>query len=127
MRKVYLCGPINGVSDGVAKSWRDAAKSILDCDCIDPCDFDMRGNEEGNHKIIVERDKELIEQCDSLLYMYYFPTSGSSMELIYAWTIGKHTVTIVAGLNAISPWVTYHTSDFASDLFDARDKIRSAK
>ena len=79
--KVYLCGPINGCTDEVAKDWRSMVKAVLPILALDPMDRDYRGRElERVAKEIVENDKADIDQCGGLLVGYVKPSVGTSME-----------------------------------------------
>lgn len=122
-KKVYLCGPINGCTDEEANGWRDLAKYYLqyyDKDAftvrtpkmipIDPMKRDYRGQEGDTYREIVDLDKLDIRNSDALLVYYEKPSVGTSMEIFYAWTLGKPIVVVTPSGTNISPWLKYHST-----------------
>lgn len=122
--KVYLCGPINGCTDEEANGWRSLVKDtfsnhnqkynhpglythFLD---IDPMKRDYRGVEADVYREIVDLDKLDIRNADALLVYYEKPSVGTSMEMFYAWTLGKPIVMLTPEGTRISPWLRYHTT-----------------
>ena len=126
--RVYLCGPINGCTDGEAKDWREAAKLALPhIEWIDPMARDYRGRElePGVAKLIVENDKTDIDGCDLLLVNYDKPSVGTSMEILYAWDRGKVSHLVHAPNSRLSPWLLYHCHHFHTSFAEAFDAIRA--
>lgn len=125
MKKLYLCGPINGCSDSEAKDWRNYVKRIWDGKCIDPMRRDYRGEEGSAYKEIVELDKVDVATCDALLVNYEKPSVGTAMEVLFGWQLGKPVVVVCRPETIISPWLRYHsrfiTHSFETALSALRD------
>jgi len=107
--KVYLCGAINGCTDEQCKDWRESAKKRLP-DTIDPLRRDYRGCEDQYSREIVSGDKEDIRKSDALLVNHPGPSSGTDMEMFFAFNLGLLVVTVVPEGTRISPWVREHSS-----------------
>jgi nucleoside 2-deoxyribosyltransferase len=109
-KTLYLCGPINGCTDAECKDWRDLVKSKLWWGpTLDPMRRDYRGREDECVREIVELDKIDIMRSDAILVNYPQPSTGTDMEIIYAWERGKPVVAVVPEGARISPWLRYHT------------------
>jgi nucleoside 2-deoxyribosyltransferase len=120
--KVYLCGPINGCTDSECNDWRSYAKTQL-LDTIDPMKRDYRGKESESYREIVELDKLDVRQCDVVLANCPKPSVGTSMEILYAWEMGKVIAVIAEG--TISPWLRYHSTKIFTNIRDAVEWINS--
>lgn len=111
--KVYLCGPINGCSDDEAMTWREWFKqnpSATEFCFVDPMKRDYRGREVEDYREIVELDKKDVREVDALVVMYTQPSVGTSMEIFFAWTIGKPVILINESNKPLSPWMRYHAT-----------------
>ena len=127
--KPYLCGPINGCTDAECQDWRAAWQSFYPR-AIDPMRRDYRGREAESYREIVELDKLDIRQCDALIVNYVKPSVGTSMEIFYAWQIGKPIVLICAPSESLSPWLRYHCTRIVHTVKDAlafMESLRCAK
>lgn len=118
MRKVYLCGPINGCSDEQAKGWRDTAAAALagKYEVLDPMRRDYRGKEAGNEGNIVRDDLKDIRTADVILANVARPSWGTAMEIYAAGDFGR---ALIYGFNAPenpSPWLVAHCDDLFPDL-----------
>ncbi len=122
--KVYLCGPINGCTDSEAMDWRERVKQIYP-DSIDPMKRDYRGKEKEDYREIVDLDKRDIREADALLVYYVKPSVGTSMEVFYAWTLGKPIIVMTEPYVSlsISPWLRYHSTAIVVGLTDAIKKL----
>jgi nucleoside 2-deoxyribosyltransferase len=107
--KIYLAGPIAGCTDEECKGWRDVVKSRLS-DTLDPMRRDYRGREDDCSCEIVEGDKADINQSDALLVNFPHPSTGTCMEIMYAYMNKKIIVTVVPEGSKLSPWLTYHST-----------------
>jgi nucleoside 2-deoxyribosyltransferase len=109
---IYLAGPINGRTDSDCKDWREYAKSRWGGPTLDPMSRDYRGREQepGIAREIVEGDKEDIDRAKGLLVYYDQPSVGTSMEVLYAWQMGKPVVVVNTSGRPASPWLQYHAS-----------------
>lgn len=121
--RVYLCGPINGCTDEECKDWRAEVKSFF-TRSIDPMKRDYRGKEAESYREIVDLDKRDVRNADVILVNYSKPSVGTSMEVFYAWTIGKPVIVWCAPDAVISPWLRYHSTAIVHSLNDAIAKIR---
>ncbi len=123
--KVYLCGPINGCTDKEAKNWRDEVTRVFPAafSFIDPMVRDYRGVEDMAYREIVDLDKRDVRLADAILVNYVKPSVGTSMEVFYAWTIGKPIVIWCAKGEKISPWLRYHSTAFVHSIDEAKAKL----
>lgn len=116
----YLCGPINGCTDEECKDWREYAKSQLGAEnTLDPMRRDYRCRESECVAEIVEGDKIDIADSDVLLVNYDKPSVGTSMEVFFAWTLGKKVVVVARPEAVISPWLRYHSTVIVNNFEDA--------
>lgn len=116
--RVYLCGPINGCTDAEANDWRAAAKRHFPL-AIDPMVRDYRGKEAEHYREIVDLDKRDVRAADVILVNYDRPSVGTSMEVFYAWTLGKPVVLWCPPYAVISPWLRYHSTVIVHSLSEA--------
>lgn len=116
--KIYLCGPINGCLDEECKDWREFVKARLP-DCIDPMSRDYRGKELSHYREIVDLDKRDVRNADVLLVYYDRPSVGTSMEILYAWQLGKPVLVVCAPSTRLSPWLIYHSTQIVNSLDQA--------
>lgn len=109
---IYLAGPIMGRSDADCKNWREYVKFRWGGPTLDPMARDYRGREQepGIEKEIVEGDKEDIDRCKGLLVYFDQPSVGTSMEVLYAWQMGKPVVVVNTSGKPVSPWLRYHAA-----------------
>ena len=110
MRKIYLAGGINGLSDADAKDWRARASEALRAagfEILDPMSRDYRGKEVGNAIEIVENDLRDIEQCFGVLAMCERPSWGTAMEIRFMFD-QRTPVHAVCSSASPSPWLVYH-------------------
>ena len=125
MSSVYLCGPINGCTDGECNNWRSLIKEHFD-NTIDPMRRDYRGRESESVNEIVELDKLDVINADFILASCPKPSVGTSMEIFYAWTLGKPVVSVVPKGAPISPWLRYHSTKIVQTFTDAIWWIKEA-
>jgi nucleoside 2-deoxyribosyltransferase len=130
--KVYLSGPIQGMSDADAKDWRMLATKFLEAHGhwpVDPMTRDYRGRETDPALAaeIVEQDKDDILSCDILLANLHTPSAGTSMEIYYAYLNLRRVISIVPKGHRVSPWVRYHSNAVVETLVDALTAIITTK
>lgn len=121
MAKVYLAGPIHGMTDLECKAWRTEAAALLavhDVEALDPMCRDFRGTEEELADELVEADKEDIEQADVVLVNANHPSWGTAMEVFYAKSLGKRVIAF-SNSASISPWLRCHTCAIFGTLHEA--------
>jgi nucleoside 2-deoxyribosyltransferase len=124
---VYLCGPINGCTDEEASTWRDWFINELQSIgtwAIDPMRRDYRGKEADTYREIVDLDKRDVRDADIILVNYDKPSVGTSMEVFYAWTLGKPVIVWCRPDAVISPWLRYHSTAIVHSKDAALNKIR---
>jgi len=125
--RVYLCGGINGCSDSECKDWREAAKAALqNVECVDPMRRDFRGREDDCAAEIVEGDKADIQSCDVVLVNYPKPSTGTDMEVLFAWERAKAVIAVVPPGAVISPWLKYHSHYIVYNFASAYDLINQS-
>lgn len=120
---VYLCGPINGCTDSECKHWRTRAKQIFP-NAIDQMRREYRGWEDDCISEIVGLDKADIVACDAVLANCPKPSVGTSMEIFFAWTLGKRVVSVVPDRNTASPWLLYHSDAVVETLAEAFQTLK---
>lgn len=119
MKTIYLCGPINGCTDEECTDWREYVKSQWEGRCIDPMVRDYRGRETEAFREIVELDKIDVAESDIIVVNYDKPSVGTSMEVLYAWQIGKRIILVCREDANISPWLRYHSTHIVHSFDDA--------
>lgn len=126
MKKLYLCGAINGCSDAEAKDWREEVKAQLAgaYEFLDPMRRDYRGREDDCVAEIVAGDLQDIDQADALIVAATRPSWGTAMETFYASRAGK-VVVIVCEAERVSPWLRHHATCLMSTLADAIRLLRA--
>ena len=121
--KVYLCGPINGCTDAECNDWREAVTAHFP-EAINPMIRDYRGVEDVAYREIVDLDKRDVRIADVILVNYDKPSVGTSMEVFYAWTLGKPVIVWCDSSARVSPWMRYHCTKFVHSLKDAIAAVR---
>lgn len=130
--KTYLCGGINGLTDGECNDWRGQAKSLLRTDVLDPMARDYRGVEDSNVQAIVLGDLDDIRRSDFVLVNATRASWGTAMELVYAHQRGsaaapgvggKPIIAFVGRGARVSPWLRYHCTAIHETLYDACQDI----
>lgn len=126
--KIYLCGPINGCADAEASDWREWVKANGPASWryIDPMARDYRGQEAEAFREIVELDKIDVAMSDVLLVNYDKPSVGTSMEVLFAWQMGKRVVVVCRPDAVISPWLRYHSHHIAGSFAEALAHLEAA-
>ena len=119
MKTIYLCGPINGCTDEECCDWRAKVSEAWPGRCIDPMVRDYRGRETEAFREIVELDKIDVAESDILIVNYDKPSVGTSMEVLYAWQIGKRIIVVCREDANISPWLRYHSTHIVHNFDDA--------
>jgi nucleoside 2-deoxyribosyltransferase len=123
--KIYLCGPINACTDAECKNWREEIKTHHN-NCIDPMVRDYRGVEAVAYREIVDLDKRDVRNADIVLVNYIKPSVGTSMEMFYAWTLGKPIILWCdpEQVPHLSPWLRYHSTKIVNSLPDVLEAVK---
>lgn len=80
---------------------------------------DYRGREQQNYREIVELDKIDVASSDCILVNYDKPSVGTSMEILFAWQIGKPIILVCQSDTVLSPWLRYHVTAVVYSFDDA--------
>jgi hypothetical protein len=120
---VYLSGPMDDVSDGEGRGWREEAKELLQehgVRVFDPYDFEENVNDP---KQLVKTDLIHIAQSHGMLInaSQNAVVWGSPMEVIISWRSGLINVAFT-GDRRVSPWLSAH-STITTTLENAVDNI----
>lgn len=119
---IYLAGPINGCTDEECVDWRQHVAINWPCGILDPMVRDYRGVETDCYREIVDLDKKDIRKADIILVNYVKPSVGTSMEVFYAWTLGKPIIVVAKEGTRISPWLRYHSTCIVHSFKEAEKK-----
>lgn len=126
--RIYLCGPIHGRSDDDCIYWRQLAAEFWPADrLLDPMRRDARArmHEPGIEAEVVEADKRDIDESAGVLVFFDQPSVGTSMEILYAWQMGKPVVLMNASgrpSSDISLWLRYHCTSIVL-VSDSRPSV----
>lgn len=114
--KPYLAGAITGCTDEEAMEWRRDMLAVFPR-ALDPLRRDYRGKVAENLSEIVELDKRDIRASDCLLVRWTNdkPSTGTSMEIIYAWTLGYPVILWIDRHEQVLPWIRYHSTIVVHD------------
>lgn len=118
---IYTAGPIDNCTDDEVWRWRDYIQKNWLGRCLHPPRRDYRGimnTLEGVNKIVT-MDKLDIAIADVVLANYWKNGTGTAMEIIYSWGMGKLVVVRVPDLRKVSPWIIYHSHYVTEDMDDA--------
>ncbi len=126
-KTIYLCGPIMGEIEGVARKWREEAKKKLDnrfC-LLDPMRRDFKDHEVDSANEIVEFDLQDIRDADIILVNYSKASVGTAMEVFYAsHDMGKFVVAFSPFPFAdCNPWMVKFCTKILPSLDEALDYI----
>jgi nucleoside 2-deoxyribosyltransferase len=89
---------------------------------------DYRGREAECLREIVELDKIDVAGTDVILASVPKPSVGTSMEILYAWQLGKRVVLVFPDASAAekcSPWLRYHAHGIFTSYAAACDYINA--
>lgn len=121
LEKVYLCGPMDQVTEGQSVLWRKKATLLLARKKIKVEDPTNRVNLPAWE--IVDGDKEAIRECQCLLAHTPkgIPFVGTSMEIFYASQVLGIPVIAWGGGNSTtpSPWIKVHSTFICDSLEQA--------
>lgn len=114
-KKIYLAGGIHNNKN--THKWREEAKEIFGKrNCFDPTD---KKYDRKTPKNLVMQDLELINNSDFVIVYFDKPSVGTSMEMFYAFVMGK-TVLTITNKKTLSPWLVYHSTKIFKTLKDAK-------
>ncbi len=128
MKKVFLSGPIRGISREYSLGWRNEATELLK-DKFDVTHA-LRNREEKetlpDSRLAIIRDKTDIDTSDILLVNDCFPNSsmiGTSMEIIYAYERNK-IIIVFGDAHEKDYWFNYHIHSRVNNLDQACDLLK---
>ena len=120
MKTVYLSGPIMVEHEGVARKWREIAKSLLapNFRLLNPMRRNFRDKEVDSANEIVEFDLQDVRDADIVLVNYCKPSIGTSMEVFYAsHDLGKFVVAFSPfSYKDCSPWMVRYCTKILPNL-----------
>jgi nucleoside 2-deoxyribosyltransferase len=123
MKTVYLSGPIMDEHEGVAREWRDIARSLLSSHfrLLDPMRRNFRDKEVDSANEIVEFDLQDIRDADIVLVNYCKPSIGTSMEVFYAsHDLGKFVIAFSPfSFKDCNPWMVRYCTKILPSLEEA--------
>lgn len=129
MKKVFLSGPIRGVSRDISLGWRNKIVNLLETDFI--VIHALRGREIietlPDPRLAIIRDKNDIDESNVLIVNDSFPDAsmiGTSMEVIYAFERGK-IIIIFGNAHEKDYWLNYHSHIRVATLEDACLLVRN--
>src|SRR5262245_29004245 len=122
MKRVYLCGAINGKSDAECREWREWFKQHHGFLWLDPMSRDIRGKEDELGDETADKDLEEVESSDALLLNAWTPGWGSCSELVWAWLAHIPTVTICQP--PVSPWLRKWSDHMVRTKEEALEVLR---
>ena len=70
---------------------------------------------------VVHKDKTDIMYCDTLLAKCDFPSFGTAMEIMFAWSLQKQIIIVT---NSQSPWIRYHADHIFPTVDEALQNIQ---
>lgn len=114
--KIYLAHPGKHMSEGKVL---ESTLVTAGYEVINPFDYDSYAQaltelwdkhpkvrkKKGVAELVVEKDLDSINNCDIVVAYVIEPSIGTSMEIKYAYSIGK-SVFILS--NEVSPWLMYY-------------------
>lgn len=115
--RIYLAGPIFGMTDAGCKDWRAEARRLLpaEWETVDPMVRDYRGRENDCVKEIIEGDLLDIRRCHMILANVVSPSWGTAMEIRQAFMWGIPVFGVVS-VGRLSPWLQYHLQFQSHDM-----------
>ena len=126
---IYLSGPIMDEHEGLAREWREAAKSLLGKDfrLLDPMRRKFVDRQVDSANEIVEFDLQDVRDADIILVNYNKPSIGTSMEIFYAaYTLGKFVIAFSPfTFENCSPWIVRFSTKILPDLEEACRYIKT--
>jgi len=136
MIRIYLCGPIYGISDKSSVTWRELAENYFSgihknidgkkeyIQILNPLRRNFRDNELFSQNEIVQLDKADIINSDVLLVNGIKPGWGTAMEVLFGYEHHKIIVTFTGSiLENTSPWLAFHSTRILETLDEAMKYI----
>ena len=126
-KAIYLSGPIMDEHEGVAREWREVAKTLLGGSfrLLDPMRRKFVDRQVDSANEIVEFDLQDVRDADIVLVNYSKPSIGTSMEVFYAaHDLGKFVVAFSAlEFKDCSPWMARYCTKILPSLETAAEYI----
>ena len=135
MLKIYLAGPVDNCNPSEQTVWRRMVQSVYhQYKYMDPMAYEvdfMRGKKSMNE--IIQLEKQDIYNCDVLLAYPWSPSSGTAMEIMYAYMLNtdvrrndKIKILAVCEKNKyLSPWISHHATAVFFDFYKAFEWIEN--
>ena len=126
-KTIYLSGPIMDEHEGVAREWREVAKTLLGGSfrLLDPMRRKFVDRQVDSANEIVEFDLQDVRDADIVLVNYSKPSIGTSMEVFYAaHDLGRFVVAFSHfEFKDCSPWMARYCTKILPSLEAAADYI----
>ncbi len=126
-KTIYLSGPIMDEHLGVARTWREDAKSLLKTQfkLLDPMRRKFVDRQVDSANEIVEFDLQDVRDADIILVNYNKPSIGTSMEVFHAaYNQGKFVVAFSPfKFENCSPWMVRFSTKIKPSLEEACEYI----
>jgi nucleoside 2-deoxyribosyltransferase len=130
MRKVYLCGSMEFVSEQVGRDWRNTATQILNAHGVGTLDPYRRKHsfKMEEMKRIFELDLRDIRECDIVLAnlstMDTIPSHGTAQELFYAhYVLHKPVIAFRPSFVRPHPFLECTTTEWVGNVKEACELI----
>jgi len=124
---IYLAGPIGGCTDSECNDWRDLVIRRMGkaYNIRNPMDRDYRDHylDVGMAPEIVDLDKRDINNSDVVIANITKHSTGTAMEILYAWEQHKIIVAVATPDVRLSPWHIRHATKIVYTLEEALDWI----
>jgi nucleoside 2-deoxyribosyltransferase len=131
--KIYLAGPVDNCNKSEQTVWRHMVKQVYPHFIhMDPMEYEMdyvRGKK--NMGEVIEAEKHDIYNCDVLLAYPWKSSSGTAMEIMYAYMLNMDlrrnnkikVVIVIEKDKYLSPWIQHHADVVVKDFHGAFEWI----
>lgn len=127
--KIYLSGPIQHCEDIEKRDWREYAEDHLEYETLNPLRHEFIKYKDATKEecqVLVDLDKIDIMQSKVVLVNYTRPSSGTAMEILFAFNTMKK-VYVIKSTEVLSPWVIAHCHKIFNSVEEAVEYINASK
>jgi nucleoside 2-deoxyribosyltransferase len=121
---IYLSGPMRDTTEYECLSWRQQLikKYSFAFDFLDPTRHMQPAS-----PTLIEQDKRDIDLSDAIIANVWKYSSGTLMEVFFAFTSGKTVVVVAPQEFHDDVWLRYHCHFMTASLDDAMDFLTKKK